>query len=442
MFSDEARTVITDILELFARSSLVPIELYVFDNECQLLDHVSAKEVLHAPYCQAIWSLNGGNGRKCCNRNMQHRAVTACRSNAIQTTLCHAGLMNVSHPFSIAPDITGVLQFGGFLPKEAPVQDSRASLAAQHSLIGALVASLNLPETTIADLEATLHAEAPRRSAVEWEWVQSLLPPILTRIISQFVLKVERDKKQQEGSFHELQIRLQATLSESENILSTLPISSPLRTNINNLIGANNATSLVLTNLTRGEYLPEEFNFEMISINDLVTNALKLCTAEAESKDIIIIKDLKPNDGSTEIEVSRSHIHVALSNIFQNAIKYSYSTTAKSGQRYLTVRGKPTGDNFYSLVVTNYGVGIEKCEIDNIFEDGYRGTIAKLESRSGGGQGLWLTKNMIDRHGGSISITSEPESDNLESKRIPYRTQVVTLLPIRQKSDQIQRDMS
>ncbi len=84
-----------------------------------------------------------------------------------------------------------------------------------------------------------------------------------------------------------------------------------------------------------------------------------------------------------------------------NAIKYS-----PQGRRALQVSLKPT-QRGCELRFSDNGVGVEKHEQEKVFERFYRTGEEKTRSVKGTGIGLFLVKQIVEEHGGSVRIESE-----------------------------------
>lgn len=91
----------------------------------------------------------------------------------------------------------------------------------------------------------------------------------------------------------------------------------------------------------------------------------------------------------------------ALLNLVDNAVKYS----AASG--LVTMSFQIAGDKL-QFKVSNTGDGIPAEEIPNIFQRFYRVDKARARGSGGWGLGLAISKEIVELHGGNISVTSDP----------------------------------
>lgn len=87
--------------------------------------------------------------------------------------------------------------------------------------------------------------------------------------------------------------------------------------------------------------------------------------------------------------------------LIDNAIKYN----TEGGSVTLALE-KTSDGRFAKVLVSDTGVGIPKDEAKHIFDKFYRGgRAAKLEP-NGSGLGLFMAKNIVEKHGGVISVDS------------------------------------
>jgi signal transduction histidine kinase len=90
-----------------------------------------------------------------------------------------------------------------------------------------------------------------------------------------------------------------------------------------------------------------------------------------------------------------------LINLLTNAIKYSPESTK------IEVWIKQAGNNSVSVSVKDFGIGIDKQYHDKIFGRFYRVEGKEEQTYPGFGIGLFIAKEIIQQHEGSIDFTSE-----------------------------------
>jgi len=100
----------------------------------------------------------------------------------------------------------------------------------------------------------------------------------------------------------------------------------------------------------------------------------------------------------------------ALVNLLSNAVRFSHA-----GDN-VWIRSEAAGDELL-LSVTDTGVGISEEELPLIFEGFYSG--AAPTGEKGCGLGLTITKRVVEAHGGSISVQSEPGKGSTFTIRVP-----------------------
>jgi signal transduction histidine kinase len=97
-------------------------------------------------------------------------------------------------------------------------------------------------------------------------------------------------------------------------------------------------------------------------------------------------------------EVDDLRIERVVANILQNALKYSAQTSK------ISLRLETTGSRCV-LSVVDSGPGLTADEVAFIFEKYRRGSAAKHD-REGSGLGLFISKRIVEAHGGSIGVES------------------------------------
>ena len=118
-----------------------------------------------------------------------------------------------------------------------------------------------------------------------------------------------------------------------------------------------------------------------------------------------------------------ARIERIVANLISNAVKYSPRGGPITIQLATEERA---GQEWAILVVRDHGIGIPAAELERVFEPYYRasniaGTV------SGSGIGLAGTRNIVEQHGGQISVESEP-GDTTFTVRLPLMLEPLEIL--------------
>jgi hypothetical protein len=114
-------------------------------------------------------------------------------------------------------------------------------------------------------------------------------------------------------------------------------------------------------------------------------------------------------------EWDRARMARVLGNLLSNAIKYSPA----GGRIVVTVALDEQADEPSAVVsVCDEGVGISQADIRHVFEAFYRGSHASGPIE-GTGIGLASARWIVEQHGGTISVESQPEVGSTFTVRVP-----------------------
>ena len=116
------------------------------------------------------------------------------------------------------------------------------------------------------------------------------------------------------------------------------------------------------------------------------------------------------------IFADKERIEQVITNIIGNAIKY----TPDGGK--IDVRVAVKNSKYYTISVTDSGVGIPKEDLEHIFERFYRVDKSRSTDAGGTGLGLSIAKDIIDAHGGKIEIDSEYTKGTTVTITLPVDT--------------------
>jgi two-component system sensor histidine kinase VicK len=101
------------------------------------------------------------------------------------------------------------------------------------------------------------------------------------------------------------------------------------------------------------------------------------------------------------VSADKDHLEQVLDNLVSNAIKFS----PEGGPIHVRVREQPS---LVELSVHDPGVGIPKSQLEAVFGLFYQAEDPVSRRTGGMGLGLYISKEIITRHGGRIWAESEP----------------------------------
>ncbi len=138
------------------------------------------------------------------------------------------------------------------------------------------------------------------------------------------------------------------------------------------------------------------YNFSKVNIIDFIAEVLTNAQAEAKEYGINLYFD-KGGEQSIDLTVDTNRLGLALSNLIDNAIRYN----VKNGT--VTVKVEGLKDKPYAQVsVKDTGVGIPPENMKKVFTKFFRAENVLKRETEGSGLGLYITKNIINSHGGAI----------------------------------------
>lgn len=136
---------------------------------------------------------------------------------------------------------------------------------------------------------------------------------------------------------------------------------------------------------------------EEIKIRDIINEKIKLFNDAAVRKGINIINDVSQD---LAVLADKNHFSLIIRNLLANAIKFN----ARGGS--IWIRDKIIDDRV-EISVIDSGVGIKSGDLKKLFNAQTHFSNVGTEQEKGVGLGLLLTKEFIEKSGGSIWVTSE-----------------------------------
>ena len=160
-------------------------------------------------------------------------------------------------------------------------------------------------------------------------------------------------------------------------------------------------------------------HLEEINIDKLLEDVVDQMRVKSWSKEIEIA--YKAEDNLPSIPGDYDRIRQIFINIIHNAIKFSHH-----GGKIDVVLTKED-DQFLNISIRDYGIGIDPAKKDLIFSAFYRvdEDRARNEGEGGAGLGLYLVKQVVDKHNGRIKIESEIDEGTNITILLPIQNEIV-----------------
>jgi signal transduction histidine kinase len=150
-----------------------------------------------------------------------------------------------------------------------------------------------------------------------------------------------------------------------------------------------------LLDLTRISTGKVQLNFEVVDAHTLLRNALEICQADIEQKQLKL--QLALNAQKVHVRADPARVQQILWNLIKNAVKF----TLPDGEISIATSNDPDGQ--LRVEITDSGIGIEREALPKIFDAFEQGGRIKF---GGLGLGLAISKALAEAHKGTITAES------------------------------------
>jgi two-component system, OmpR family, sensor kinase len=134
------------------------------------------------------------------------------------------------------------------------------------------------------------------------------------------------------------------------------------------------------------------------NVVELMQKVLSINKPRASKKDISIA--FSPEQDEVTIEADPGKLQQVMDNLISNAVKFSYSDSS-------IVVALHNDDSTVAIEVTDHGMGISAEDQSKLFQPFSKLSNAGTHGESSTGLGLAITKQIVEGHGGTISVKSE-----------------------------------
>ena len=176
---------------------------------------------------------------------------------------------------------------------------------------------------------------------------------------------------------------------------------------------ADRMTRLVkdLLTLSLLDYDKKALNKASFSMQELVRSIVQRLNMDIKAHGHRL--KLHCDDSMRPLFGDRDRLEQVITNIITNAIKY----TPDGGTISVSCISEP---RCAVISVTDNGIGIPQNDIPRLFDRFYRVDKARSRKYGGTGLGLAIAKEIVDAHGGTISVESAPGQGTRVTVSIPF----------------------
>jgi signal transduction histidine kinase len=223
----------------------------------------------------------------------------------------------------------------------------------------------------------------------------------LTREFSRLMQQIEQNQQRKDEfigiASHELKTPLTSVKGYLELLSVRVEVQPDKQFVQKALQNVNKLESLIkdLLDVSKIQSGQLQLNFQLFNIDELLNETISSFQLVSSTHQIIR-KDRLDNE---MIFADRQRIEQVLVNLLSNAIKYS------PGESEVFVNARKE-DNQLIIKVKDFGIGIPPEEQSNIFERFYRTKDLAIHI-SGFGLGLYICRDIINRHHGKIWVETE-----------------------------------
>ncbi len=153
----------------------------------------------------------------------------------------------------------------------------------------------------------------------------------------------------------------------------------------------------------------QELHREPVSIRALFERLTRLYSLRA-GRPVHFMTEVAPPDLS--LQADPELLSQAIGNLIDNAIKYS------PGEPEITLWAGCEGA-FYAVTVSDRGCGIPSASVGRIFDKFYRVPAGDRHDVKGYGLGLYHVRQIVERHGGRITVSPRPRGGSIFKIQIP-----------------------
>ncbi len=143
------------------------------------------------------------------------------------------------------------------------------------------------------------------------------------------------------------------------------------------------------------------YNFSNQDLIEFLSHAVEEAGFTGAKYQVRVYFD-RPAQKTIPVTIDSKKISIVLSNLIDNALKYN----VRNGEVVVKAELIP-GEPYAQVSVRDTGIGISEQDLAKIFAKFFRSENATRVAVEGTGLGLYIARNIVERHGGKIWAASE-----------------------------------
>lgn len=199
---------------------------------------------------------------------------------------------------------------------------------------------------------------------------------------------------------HELKTPLTAMRLSAELCLED-KIDPNLKKNLHEKLISNiDRLTLIVNDLLNTSQIESgsiKYSREIVDLGEIISNSVDTIKETSDKKEITITLDIPGK--LMNISGDKDRLIQVFVNLLSNAIKFSQNGS-------LVEIKIAEFDKYFEVCVKDSGIGIPTDKLESIFDKFYQIDSTSSRPYGGSGLGLFITKSIVEEHGGSIKVES------------------------------------
>ncbi len=179
------------------------------------------------------------------------------------------------------------------------------------------------------------------------------------------------------------------------------PLNEKQKKYVSNIASSGNHLLSLINNildLSKAESGKMELSLTSFPLKQLLLDSLVLIKERAMKHNIELVTEFAPDLGN--VTADETNLKQIIYNLLSNAAKF----TPDDGK--IGIRAQKT-EKFYVVSVWDTGIGLEKDQVEKVFDEFYQVEDSYTKKFKGTGLGLSLTRRLLKLHGGNIWVESD-----------------------------------